>query len=264
MVRPPKATWRTLHQYRQDIASHRRMIRAAPKLRIVHYVRPGDVDECQYMMAQNYISHLFGALLDVPAYDDWVLSQDYNSVYRRYINNLRLIAYRDQDKSWLLKDQGHMLKPESLISMWPDARIVHIHRDPVDAMCSLFSLFRIIAGNTQTAERVKVRVMDREVPLWKRAIENMANCKRRWPSRVIDVTERELVKEPLAMVRRIYEYWSLPLSQAIEKRMMAWICVNRKHRHGAHCYTGPECESIGHMTRVTFADYRHDMGFVKE
>lgn len=57
------------------------------------------------------------------------------------------------------------------------------------------------------------------------------------PERFVDVGYRELLADPLAVVRRIYRHFDLPRSGAVEARMRAFLDTNPKDANGTHVYS---------------------------
>jgi hypothetical protein len=52
-----------------------------------------------------------------------------------------------------------------------------------------------------------------------------------------DVHYDECMKDPIDMVRRIYEYFGLGFTSVVHQRMNDFLASNPKDKHGAHRYT---------------------------
>lgn len=57
------------------------------------------------------------------------------------------------------------------------------------------------------------------------------------PARFFDVHYRELTKDPIAMVGRIYAHFGLHLGGEAERRMRSFLAANPQHKHGEHRYS---------------------------
>jgi hypothetical protein len=58
-------------------------------------------------------------------------------MYRYLRRYLQLLSYRYRPEShWVLKAPLHALYPRALLREFPDARIIHTHRDPRDIVAS--------------------------------------------------------------------------------------------------------------------------------
>ena len=57
------------------------------------------------------------------------------------------------------------------------------------------------------------------------------------PERFLDVWYTQLMDDPLAVVRRIYRHFDLPLSPGVEALMRRYLANHPKDRHGPHLYS---------------------------
>src|SRR4051812_32813250 len=87
MVRPPRESWADEPGYQAGLA---RFAAAPEVIRKFHLVEPHDADECLAIMAQSFVSNMFGSRQLLPSYDDWVLASDMTPSFTRYADQLRL------------------------------------------------------------------------------------------------------------------------------------------------------------------------------
>jgi len=76
------------------------------------------------------------------------------------------------------------------------------------------------------------------------------------PERFIDVHYTDLVQDPIAVVRRVYEHFGLSASDAVEARWQRFLSKNPQGKHGPHRY---DLERFGLRTdaeRERFRAYR--------
>jgi len=70
----------------------------------------------------------------------------------------------------------------------------------------------------------------------------------------MDVLFRDFLREPMAVVRAIYERLDIELSDAAEKAMQAFLAANPQEKHGGHNYsftdTGLEAGRLRERTRA--------------
>ena len=53
---------------------------------------------------------------------------------------LKILQWKNPRKRWLLKAPEHQVHLDTLLAVYPDARIVHTHRDPLKSMSSATSI----------------------------------------------------------------------------------------------------------------------------
>src|SRR5207237_3390625 len=58
--------------------------------------------------------------------------------------SLQQLQFRQSAERWILKAPAHMFAAPALLSIYPDAQFVQIHRDPIEAVASVSSLVTIL------------------------------------------------------------------------------------------------------------------------
>ena len=151
-VRPPRGhVGRPIPQFQMAQAQAEQI---PPEFKAAHFTAPDEADECLVVLAQSFVSNLFGSTLPIPSYDDWMLSQDMHPTYARYADNLRLIGADAPGRTWLLKDPSTLLATDALLDVLPGARVLQTHRDPLDAMASVVSVLTGVRAAMAGRDRV--------------------------------------------------------------------------------------------------------------
>ena len=186
-VRPPCDTWDTDPQFQMAQAQAAQI---PPEFKAAHFTAPDEADECLVVLAQSFVSNLFGSTLPIPSYDEWMLTQDMHPTYARYADNLRLIGADAPDRTWLLKDPSTLLATDALLDVFPGARVLQTHRDPLDAMASVVS---VLTGVRAAMGFETASVVDRELALWSEATRRAAAVRESRPDAFFDVQYEVLV-----------------------------------------------------------------------
>lgn len=80
-----------------------------------------------------------GCLGQVPSYVAWIAQQDPEPGLRYLERVLKLLQYKNPREHWVLKHPLHLDMMPALLEVFPRARFVWPHRDPVRALASLVS-----------------------------------------------------------------------------------------------------------------------------
>jgi hypothetical protein len=162
----------------------------------------------------------------------------------------RIIAQRDTLRT--LENRLHLIEarkrhPEiadapirdPLLAVYPDARIVQTHRDPVKGAASLASLVCLLRG--MGSDQVDPGEVGAD---WSRRLAqglSRAMAERDWlevgESRILDVHFRDFRADPLDIVRRIYATFGMELGGEAERRMTHFLERHPQNEHGRHEYT---------------------------
>jgi hypothetical protein len=136
----------------------------------------------------------------------------------------------------VLKMPGHLDHLDALLAVYPDARIVHLHRDPLTALasdCSLWEQISIANGQSVDRKQIGARLRRRLV----RSIERgMAARHLLDTHQVVDVHYRALVDDPVATVRAIHRHFALTFTDEHEERIVATQRRMAAQRGGPHRY----------------------------
>lgn len=234
IVRPARETWQDQPLYLAAVAAAAELVRNSPGAAAAHGIGADDVDECLALMMQSFVTNQIPSLLDLPSYDDWYLAQDEASSYRRLADNLRLIGYAEPEKTWLLKNPTHLLRMGTLLREFPDARIIHTHREPVAtvlSMCSMLSAFR---GEPEPGSPAARAIGPRQLRVYKIATERTMAVRERSPNTFHDVHQAALRANPMQVVREIYQSFALELEPDAERRMRRFLEAESAAQAGDH------------------------------
>ena len=177
---------------------------------------------------------------------------------------LRLIGANDPGKRWVLKDPVHLMFMDALLDTFPDACIIQTHRDPAKSIPSLCSLVWQFRGYYENPDNDPKLIGRRKVEHWSRALNITAEARRKRPERFMDIHLGDILREPLRVVDRIYEFCGLELSGEARKRMSQWVENNRQGKHGAHDYTLDTFGLTEDDINAAFSFYVDNYGITRE
>jgi hypothetical protein len=173
------------------------------------------------------------------AYDSFLLSDGFTPAERRrwlHVNRafLRKLVFWSGRRP-VLKNPCNTGRVALLLEMYPAARIVHIHRNPYDVYRSNMHFFReghvlFQLQDPQPGDTYADRFLENYV-----AMENaFAQQTAALPSeRLADVPFEELERDPIGVIRRLYEKLDLPLTLEFQRRLeqyLARIAGYKKNR----------------------------------
>ncbi len=78
---------------------------------------------------------------------------------------------------------------------------------------------------------------------------------------IIDCIYDELFSDPIAMVRKIYEKFSLEYTDEFEQRMKVYLKNNKQGKYGRHKYSLEEYGFNGKSVYQEYRDYMEHYGF---
>jgi len=212
----------------------------SPQVAAVHPLGTFEVEEELGLLQHGFSSQIFELLTRVPSFAVWLEQHEQRAAYEYMVVLMKIISWfrnDPEDKPWVLKTPQHMQDLDALLHVFPNARLVCSHRDPVKAVGSVCS----------TAWNAMVRDCDNLDPHaigrhWMDKTEWMLRKtlpirEKRVPTRnQYDIQYTDISADWQGALQGVYNFLEMPFTDAARSGMHAWINKNRQHKHGAHKY----------------------------
>lgn len=266
---PEVATFATDPRIAQVQAGFDAMLRAVPELATMHPFGATVPAECNAIMQLHFASSNFWAAYDVPDYLRWLTQAPAPGAMNTHRRVLQQLQWKGPKGRWVLKSPPYLLMLEDLLAAYPDACLVQTHREPAKMVASLANMIRALrrARYPDIAELVEPASIARSVlhhfgAALRRGVASREDAG--VEARFLDIAYRDLVKDPVGTVRRIYDHFALPWPAAFADRLRSYIGRPRSAGHGKHRYDPAEfgIDALGLPDR--FPEYRARFGGLLE
>lgn len=213
----------------------------APDFFAVHPVEAEAPEEEVMLLDYAFLSTVPEATLRVPSFSRWLEQQDQTPAYLYLRKLLKLLEFGQPEarrkKRWVLKTPHHLEWLETLLMVFPDAKVVHTHRDPLKTTASFCSM--IAHGRGVFSDEVDPVEVGRD---WGdkvlRMITRAMDARDVLPAeQFLDVSYYDLMRDPMSEVARIYAFAGRELTPGTRDQMLASRQVNRQNKHGRHVYS---------------------------
>jgi hypothetical protein len=195
--------------------------------------------ECVALTAHDFASMLFTTTHRLPSYQAWLDHADLRWVYASHRRQLQYLQWQCPAERWVLKSPGHLWALDALLAEYPDARIIQTHRDPLRVIASLASLVTLLRSMaSDEVDRVAIGAeWTKHLAAGLQHAMAVRDARGNAGAPVFDMHFRELIRDEIAMVRRIYAHFDLDLGAEAETRMRRFLAAHPQDKHGAHRYT---------------------------
>jgi len=167
----------------------------------------------------------------------------------------RLLVRHGEDRTLAFKSGDHTGRLDAVLELFPDARFVHVHRDP-------FTVF----ASTRSMERKTGKFFAFQRPLPGDELDELILCRYRTileayaakaalvpPGQLIEVAFEDLEREPVATVERVYAELDLPGFDAHRPQLEAYVATLAGYRKNRHPELEPALRHrIADAARVAF------------
>jgi hypothetical protein len=232
-----------------------------PAARIVHHEEPDGPTECISVMGQDFKSLSWEAISNVPSYHEWLLAADHTSAYRYHRLVLQVLQSGGARGRWALKSPHHAIALNALVTVYPDARLVLLHRDPTVLCASVCSLIRTLSSTFTDADYTSY-IAAHWTGMLQESVDRIERFRGAHPERaVLDVQYADLVGSPVGTIARIYGALGLELAPPARAAVEAYAAAHPKGEFGTHRYDLREFGLDEGELRARFAPYtaRYDV-----
>jgi len=210
--------------------------RLVPEMRAIHFFRPLGIEECIHLFGNNFTCRTsFTTMANITSYTRWVMAHDLTAAYRNYRKNLQILKLHYPDRRLVLKSPAHLLCLRELAAVFPRAKVVHLHRDPVSAagsFCSLTEAVQITLRNEVDVAEIG-RTWDQ---IWTPALLGADAIQRQTGMEVLHLNYTDLVTDPRGTARRVFQSFGWSIPETLDERINAYLEANPKGRYGRHTY----------------------------
>jgi len=228
--------------------------RIAPEMRSKHLVAPNVPVECIQIQSFSFVSA--NLMYGTNNYMQRLSTEDFIESYKYHKRVLQLLQSETDDKQWLLKAPSHLSNIPELLKVYPDAKIVFIHRDPTKVLASTASTMATIHA-IFGAPFDQDMYFDFYSAVVQGLLKNFSSLHDELKNRgtVVDIRYQDLISEPIDTISRIYSDLGSPLTE-IDCQAVSDYYVNRpKKKHGIHSYSIPDGVDIRDLQNK-YAAYR--------
>ncbi len=232
----------------------------SPQVASVHPLGTMEVEEEIGLLQHAFATQLFEIINGVPGFAEWLMTHDQKHAYEYMVRLMKLVSWfrgDPEDKTWVLKSPQHMQDLDALLHVFPNARLVCPHRDPI----------KVVGSTCSMAWNSLVRDCDTITPQWvgrewltkteRMLHKNLAERKTlASPQQQYDILYADITADWEHAIEGIYSFLDRPLTDAAKAGMQAWLAENRQHKHGAHKYTLEQFGLTAQQVDETLLFYR--------
>jgi len=242
----------------------------APEFRGLHPLEATSPQECSEITAHVFRSLRFDSNYRIPSYRSWLDGDPRGHLpayrfHRRFLRHLQHQAAPGPRPRWVLKCPDHLFALEAIRTVYPDAGLVFVHRDPVKVLLS-------VAHLTEVLRRPFTRWLDpaeigrAESLRWLEGTRRMISVgdEAGLPEPVCHVHYLDLVSDPVATVEQVYGHFGLMLPSAAMRRMEQLVAERPNGGYGAHTYRFEDHGLDPAAERKKFREYMLRFGVVPE
>jgi hypothetical protein len=208
--------------------------RLTPEVKAMHPLSADTPQECTEITGHTFASHRFDTTHHVPSYRRWLDRIDLTGAYRFHRRFLQHLQRRKGEGIWVLKCPDHVFALQAVRAVYPDARFVFLHRDPVEVLASVAKLTEVL--RRPFARRIDRPGIGQQVAeRWAEGaailIDEVASSGIA-SDRVAHLKFGALTQDPLNTVAGLYERFGMTLAPEAETAIRAYVTARPNGGYG--------------------------------
>jgi len=240
----------------------------APAFRALHPLDATSPQECSEITAHVFRSLRFDTNYNIPSYRTWLDADVVRHLpaYRFHKRFLQYLQHQDgAARRWVLKCPEHVFALEAIRAVYPDARLVFVHRDPVKVLLSQSRL-------TEVLRRPFTRQLDprtlgpEESRRWLDGTRRMiaAGDDAGFPDPVCHVHHIDLISDPVNTVDGVYRHFGMTLPPRTGTAIEQYVAARPNGGYGGHRYQFEDHGLDEQRERARFRPYMLRFGVTAE
>ena len=224
---------------------------------MVHWEDADGPTEDMFIHNADFKALSWDAWSPTARYADWLINEaDMTSTYE-YQKRVLQVLQSKAPGIWSLKMPSHAAHIEALLKVFPDVRMVWAHRDPYKATGSLCNMWMVPQKMAMNEADVDRNALGRKAMMQMKAhVERPLRARERiGDHRFFHMYYHEMMRDPMDVMRRLYEWAGDELTPDVEARMRTWLTEHPQNLFAPNKYTLDEYGLSVDMLKPVFEEY---------
>ncbi len=235
-------------------------VRVAPEIAAMHEFAGDAQTETHHFESMSFQTPGWLNMLGmVPSYSAYMAKRSYEPSFLYARRVFKLMQWQKPGRHWVFKNADSLNYLPDLMKVFPDVRLVWSHRDPIKAMASAISILSTIiwirsdqrfgpgAFDFQTDPQLLARSLIRPIEF----LESGLIPK----DQLCNIQYLDLVKDPLATVGSVYEFFGMEFSGAARAAISDYLTANPRTARPPHSYAA-SAEQVTAADRAALKQYQ--------
>ncbi len=210
-----------------------------PEFAAVHELRAALPMECLLMMALQFSGGWAATTANVDGFLAWRAGTSSLPSYKMHKRFLQFLQSENKSQQWLLKSPAHLMELPSLFEVYPDARIVHTHRDPVKTIPSTIST--VATSRYARCDDIALETLAFAIPIgFEMALQAGITLREQGElplAQIADVKYQDFIRAPVESLTGAFKQLDISFDESLKDNMQAYLDNKPQGKHGKHRYS---------------------------
>lgn len=221
------------------------------------------------MEYSSFISDIYPIIFQIPSYAAYLARRSNREAIEWQRTTLKLLQLRHKARHWLMKSPSHLSHLPTILDVFPDARIIFTHRDPIVSADSVTSMMGTLywlrtdrpwgAGDITSAS---LSLADARARQWDEPMAMIASGRLK-QGQFANFHYAQFMADPIAAIRAVYRQLGMILSADVEAGMRAFLAARPQGQFGRHVYKETPSAAMD-AERAPYREYESFFGVARE
>lgn len=206
----------------------------------MHEMQTDDPHEELTVCALCYRSFFFEGAFQVPRYRAWYGENSHEKGYEYLKQTLQILqstaaptlGNKTADARWILKSPQHVDQLETILKVFPDAKIILTHRDPAQSVLSMITMMLYASRQVYKPTRLK-----EEARAWLDRLEQMLRRSQEQAERIPDrsilhIHFDEFMAHPQDIIQQVVDFADVEIDPLSSSALAAYLASHVRDRYG--------------------------------
>ncbi len=181
----------------------------------------------------------------------------WKKVYRQLINKT---LQNNKGERVILKNPVNTGRVKVLLDLFPQAKFIFIHRNPVDVFVSTKNFFLHLFPTLQLQHITEKEINDLIFDVYEKIMRDYLSQRHLIPDRnLIEVGFDDLEKQPLPLLKKIYEKLSLGNFADVETKLDAYLKGKSNYQKNKHHISREELNQVLGQWQFAMEEWKYEI-----
>ncbi len=178
---------------------------------------------------------------------------------RTYLSILRKATWIHEGRRLVAKNCAHSARIKTLLQLFPDAKFIHIHRNPYEVFSSTLHMFKTVHRHAQLQAVSSAHMEACVLQIYTQLMDRFLRDKAMIPAgNLVEMRYEGLEHEPLEQLKRIYEGLALPGFEDAEEPFRTYLASVASYQKNRYTIRSDEIAKVNEHWAFAFDQWGYE------
>ena len=178
---------------------------------------------------------------------------------RVYMRILRKATIAARNRPLMLKNPVNTARIDRILELFPDAKFIHIYRNPYRVFQSTESLYKKNFSIIQLQKISNTELRSNILYFYENMMKKYLRDREMIPKdRIVEVRFEDLDENPMAQIERIYAHLNLPDFSYVKPKVESYLASLKRYKKNTYNFDSELVELVNDAWGFAFDEFGYD------